>query len=396
MERPLNISGYHRVGLGLVAALLLGGLVGWVLKPAPAAPPLAVPREAGAPGTIALPTEAKRNNPIDTTLVQPTRLARDVEVVGSVAFDQDQFAQVGPLIAGRVVSLSARVGDKVIAGQVLAEIESAEVGQAQGAYLSARATSRAAQANLKREVDLLRDRATSERNMEVAQAHAITEQANLSAALQRMLAIGLRAEDVRALETGKVAAGRVPLIAPLAGTVIKREVTLGEAVQPAKDAFSVANLDRLWVQLDLFEKDLAAVNLDQAAELRTEVVPGRVFKARVAYVGHVIDERTRTTPVRIEFHNEQGLMRPGQFVTATLRGDKDRVTTEVLAVPRKAVLLVEGRPVVFIAAPDGTFARRAVEMGVSGGGLVEIRSGLSSGERVATDGAFILKSELLR
>lgn len=396
MERPLNVSRYYRVGLGLIAALVLGGLLGWVLKPAPAAPLPAPLRETAPPGAIALPTEAKRNNPIDTTLVQPTKLARDVEVVGSVAFDQDQFAQVGPLIAGRVVSLSARIGDKVSAGQVLAEIESAEVGQAQGAYLSARATSRAAQANLKREVDLLRDRATSERNMEVAQAHAITEQANLSAAMQRLLAIGLRAEDIRALEAGKVSAGRVPLLAPLAGTVIKREVTLGEAVQPAKDAFSVANLERLWVQLDLFEKDLAAVNVDQAVELRTEVVPGRVFKARVAFMGHVIDERTRTTPVRIEFHNEQGLMRPGQFVTATLRGDKDRVTTEVLAVPRKAVLLVEGKPVVFIAAPDGTFARRAVEMGISGGGLVEIRSGLSSGERVATDGAFILKSELLR
>lgn len=396
MERPLNVSSYYRVGLGLIAALVLGGLLGWVLKPSPAAPPPPAARESAPPGSIALPAEAKRNNPIDTTLVQPTKLARDVEVVGSVAFDQDQFAQVGPLIAGRVVSLSARIGDKVTAGQVLAEIESAEVGQAQGAYLSARANSRAAQANLKREIDLLRDRATSERNMEVAQAHAITEQANLSAALQRMLAIGLRAEDVRALEAGKVSAGRVPLVAPLAGTVIKREVTLGEAVQPAKDAFSVANLERLWVQLDLFEKDLAAVHVGQAVELRTEVVPGRVFKARVALMGHVIDERTRTTPVRIEFHNEQGLMRPGQFVTATLRGDKDRVSTEVLAVPRKAVLLVEGRPVVFVAAQDGTFARRAVEMGISGGGLVEIRSGLSSGERVATDGAFILKSELLR
>lgn len=393
----MNVTTYYRTGLLLVAGLVAGGAVGWLVKPAPpASAPPAEQHGAAAPGGIALPTEARKNNPIETMAVALTKLARDVEVVGSVGFDQDHVAQVGPLIAGRVVSLKARIGDVVRSGQVLAEIESAEVGQAQGAYLSARATSRAAQANLHREVELLRDRATSERNKEVAQAQAITEQANLSAALQRLLAIGLRKEDLQALEEGKMAPGRVPLLAPLDGTVIKREVTLGEAVQPAKDAFSIANLDHLWVQLDLFEKDLAAVHVGQSAELRTEVVPGHVFKAHVAYVGHVIDERTRTAPVRIQFDNDKGLMRPGQFVTATLRGDKERVATEVLAVPRRAVLLVEGRPVAFVAAPDGTFQRRAVELGVSGGGLVEIRSGLSAGERVATDGAFILKSELLR
>lgn len=393
----MNVTTYYRVGLVLVVGLLAGGAVGWLVKPTPTVAAQSAARDgAQSAGAIALPSEARKNNPIETSTVALTKLARDVEVVGSVSFDQEQVAQVGPLIAGRVVSLSARIGDVVRAGQVLAEIESAEVGQAQGAYLSARATSKAAQANLHREVELLRDRATSERNKEVAQAQAITEQANLAAALQRLLAIGLRSEDVQGLEAGKTSPGRVPLIAPLAGTIIKREVTLGEAVQPATDAFQVANLEELWVQLDLFEKDLAAVHVGQDAELRTEVVPGRVFKARVAFVGHVIDERTRTAPVRIQFHNDKGLMRPGQFVTATLRGDKERVATEVLAVPRKAVLLVEGRPVAFVAAPDGTFQRRAVDLGISGGGLVEIRSGLSAGEKVATDGAFILKSELLR
>jgi membrane fusion protein, heavy metal efflux system len=130
--------------------------------------------------------------------------------------------------------------------------------------------------------------------------------------------------------------------------------------------------------------------------LRTEVYPGKTFPARVAYVGHEIDEKTRTAPVRIEFENQDDLFRPGQFVTATLVGDGSRTVQEVLAVPRKAVMTVEGKPLLFVAEPDGTFSRRAVELGVSGGGKVEVRSGVKEGERVATDGGFLLKSELLR
>lgn len=383
------------VALLVVIASTAGAAVAWRLKPEPQNQPAAT---AGAPAAdkLALSNEVRKRNPIETAQVARARLARDVEVVGSVGFDPDHYAQVGPLIAGRIVSLRASVGDSVKPGQVLAEIESAEVGQAQGAYLSAKATSRAAQTNLRRETELLRDRATSERNQEVAVAQAVTEQAQLTAALQRLLALGLRNEDIRALEAGKNSPGRVPLVAAIGGTVIKREVTLGEAVQPATDAFTVADLAHLWVLLDLFEKDLGAVNVGQGAELRTEAYPGRVFKARVKYVGQVIDEKTRTAPVRIEFENEQGLLRPGQFVTATLRGDKERVQSEVIAVPRKAVLMVEGKPVAFVAEPDGTFRRRAVELGASGGGMVEVRLGLEAGERVAVDGAFLLKSELLR
>jgi cobalt-zinc-cadmium efflux system membrane fusion protein len=110
----------------------------------------------------------------------------------------------------------------------------------------------------------------------------------------------------------------------------------------------------------------------------------------------VIDEKTRTAQVRIEFQNAEGLFRPGQFVTATLLGDPARAKTEVLAVPRKAVQTIEGKPLVFVAEADGTFSKRSVELGISGGAQIEVRSGLTAGERVATDGGFLLKSELLR
>src|SRR6185295_9392591 len=124
------------------------------------------------------------------------------------------------------------------AGQVLGELESAEVGQAQAAYLTARAASSAAQTNLRRERELAERHVSSARERELAQAQASTEQANLQAATQRLRTLGLRAEDMREIERGGGSPGRVPLATPINGTVLKREITLGQAVQPATDAFT--------------------------------------------------------------------------------------------------------------------------------------------------------------
>lgn len=352
-------------------------------------------KESGQ-SNVRLSPQAEKKNRIETAIVNRGRLARDVELVGSVGYAADHFAEVGPLIPGRIVTLRVGIGDKVSAGQVLAELESAEVGQAEAAYLTARAVSSAAQINLRRERELVERHVSAVRDRELAEAQAATEQANLAAATQRLRTLGLRPEDIREVERGVARPGRVPLVSPISGTVLRRDVSLGQAVQPATDAFEVANLSRLWVLLDLFEKDLPYVHVGQEASLRTEVYPGRIFPARVAYVGQVIDEKTRTAPVRIEFDNLDGLFRPGQFVTATLHGDPARAMNEVLIIPRSAVQTIDGKPLVFVQNADGSFSRRVVELGVSGGGKIEIRGGIEAGERVASDGSFLLKSELQR
>jgi cobalt-zinc-cadmium efflux system membrane fusion protein len=168
-------------------------------------------------------------------------------------------------------------------------------------------------------------------------------------------------------------------------------------VQAATDAFRVADLSHLWVNLDIYEKDLEAVHVNERVDVTTESLPGRVFSARVAYVEPRVDDKTRTARVRIEMENESGALRPGQFVSARLHGDPKRATTPVLAVPRKAVVSVDGKHVLFVRrAKDASFEQRPVELGTSGGDLVEITKGVAEGDTVVTDGAFLLKSELLR
>jgi cobalt-zinc-cadmium efflux system membrane fusion protein len=290
-----------------------------------------------------------------------------------------------------VARLRAGVGDLVRVGQALAEIESAEIGQAQAAYLSARARAQAAQANLSRERELAAQRISSAREREVAEAQAASDVAELRAARERLRAIGLGDAEIEALEKAGGTGGRVPLRAPIAGTVVARTLTLGQAVERATDAFKIVDLRHLWVLLDLYEKDLDRVHAGQKVELRTETA--EKLSARVAYVNPLVDEKSRTANVRIEIDNPAGKLRPGQFVSARLVGDGAAV--ELLAVPERAVKMVDGKRIVFVKKGAG-FERRVVEIGGSGAELVEIRAGLSEGEEVVTDGAFLLKSELLR
>ncbi len=356
------------------------------------------PADAGTPqaaGTVTLRPESAAKNPVGTEVVQRTRLASDVEIVGSVTFHPNHHAVVGPLVPGRVARLRANPGDTVKAGQILADIESAEVGAAEAEYISAAARAEAAEVNAKRERELAQQRISSSRDREVAEAEATATRAQRRAAEERLRALGLREVDVEALRKGQLTGGRLPLRAPIEGTVVTRTVTLGQAVERATDAFEIIELSRLWVNLDLYEKDLQRVQPGQRVQLRTESFP-EVLEARVEYIHPLIDPTTRTAAVRLEVDNSAGKLRPGQFVTARILGDPRLSSSETLAVPRRAVLTMDGRPVVFVRTAGGGFERRAVELGPSGGELIGIRQGLAEGEAVVTDGAFLLKSELQR
>lgn len=372
-----------------VTALVIGP--GGCSRPAQSQP---APDE-GERSRVAMSQKALDNNPVEIGRVQRTRLAVDLEMVGSVSYDQDHVAVIGPLVPGRVHRLRAGLGDQVKAGTVLAEIESTVVGEAQAQYLGAAARAQAADANLRRERDLAAQRISSEREREVAEAQSAQESAEMRAAIEKLRAYGLGPEDIEAMRRGTTSAGRVPMRSPIAGTVVQRTITLGQAVERATDAFKVVNLSKLWVLLDLYEKDLNRVHVGQRAEVRTEAYPGEIWKARVAYVTPIIDDKTRTATVRIEFDNPSGKLRPGQFVTAKLIGDPANNAREVLAVPRKAVVTVQGKSMVFVKTASG-FERRVVELGASGGTEVEVAHGVRDNEEIAIDGAFLLKAELLR
>lgn len=373
--------------MGMLGACLSAGAMG-VQSHRETAAKGARPTEAPAKVPITSSWDA---NSITTTPAALRTLSRKVQVVGSVAYDQDHYAIVGPLVPGRVVDLRASLGSQVRAGQVLAEVESPAVSQARATYLTARAHATAAAANLRRENELAEQRISSAREREVAQAQAAQDDAALRAAEQGLRSLGLSPQDV----SGEQSPGRITLVSPIAGTVVKRNVSLGEAVEHGTDAFVIANLAQLWVLLDIYEKDLQHVHVGQRVQLRTESLPGRVLEGQVSYMDMRVDTDTRTAYVRVVFDNREGLLRPGQFVSASLINEKSAPAAAVLTVPRAAVQSVLGHRSVFVRHA-GEYTVHQIETGQADEDFVEVVSGLDPNDEVAVEGTFLLKSKLLR
>jgi RND family efflux transporter MFP subunit len=208
------------------------------------------------------------------------------------------------------------------------------------------------------------------------------------------MASGLSLGEVQGLIRSPRAA-RITLRAPIAGHVVARDVVLGQVIEPTTTAFQIADPARVWVLLEVFERDLARVAVGDSAELETDAQPGLRHRGHVMHIATSVDDSTRTARVRIEVENPDGALRPGQFVRARLRAG-EAAGRAVVAVPRGAVVQVEGRPAAFVAVSEGEFELRTLELGVADGDDLEVLRGVDAGEVLVVRGSFALKSELLR
>jgi len=308
-----------------------------------------------------------------------------VSVTGTVTFDPERMAAVGSRIAGRVSRLYRLEGDQVKAGEVLAEIESADLGQAQAGVIGARAHAEAATANEKREAELAQAKISSSREAEAARALAVSARAELVAAEQRVRALG---------GTSDGPTGILRLTTPIAGRVIERNVTRGQSVEATLTAFRVADLGRVWVELGVFERQLSAIAAGDKVDVFAEADASRAVHGSVAYVGDVIDLETRTAPVRVVVEHPDSPLRPGQSVSAAIHTSAP--VSGALSVPLAAVTSVDGKPTVFVQHDAFSVEPRAVQLGAQDGDRVEIASGLTASERLAVAGVFALKSEIFR
>jgi cobalt-zinc-cadmium efflux system membrane fusion protein len=371
--------------LALVGVVALFLLRGWHLgSQADAAAPVRDVPHLDGKWIRYTPSFAQRSK-IEFATVETAGLSPVVSVTGTVTFDPQKVAAVGARIPGRVRKVFKFEGDHVDEGTVLAELESAELGQAQAKVLEARAHFEAAEANEKREHQLAEARVSSQRDYEVARAAAAAAKSDLYAAEQRVRAFGA---------TGGAEIGILQLTSPISGKVVEAKVARGQTVEPSFTAFRVADLKRVWIELAVFERELGHVHKDDPVEISPQTNTAVVLKGTVAHVGDVIDLETRSAPVRVVVDNPDEALRPGQSVLARIR-TKTSVAAAI-AVPRDAVTTVDGKPTVFVAHDDTSVEPRAITIGGRDANRVEVLSGLQPGERIAVSGVFALKSEVFR
>lgn len=330
-------------------------------------------------------TDTAADAGIETRKIERRRFAPALEVVGRLAFDQNELAQLSSPTDALVVEVNADIGDEVAANQPLLVLASAEVGEGQAQLSSARAQVAAAQANVERESGLARKGISSRRSVEEAQAQLARARAEYEQARSRLGAAA-------APDSGG-GGGRYVLASPLGGTVVLRDVMAGRSVGAGQVLMQVADLSVLWALLEVPEADAGSVRVGQLVELFLEGGGEETLQATITRVGSSVDATTRTVPARVELANPQGRLKAGTFVRAKIQVAAEH---DALLVPRDAVQKAEGRLLVFVRKAADLFQPVTVQLGSADGDDVEVTSGLAAGEEVVTSGAFWLKTEILK
>ncbi len=323
---------------------------------------------------------------IRTDELKEEEVSEQLTVTATIRPNQDRITHVAPRVPGRVVQVHANLGDRVKAGQTLAILDSLEVGEAHSAYLQAITQHALAKADFERAEKLHTDQIIAQKDHLRAHAEYEKAKAALAAAADRLRMLGV---SPRPAVDGK-AVSTFPLTTPFAGTVIEKHAILGELAQPDKALFTVADLSRLWIEANLFEKDLGRVRVGADAVVTVAAYPGEAFQGKLTYIAAVVDKETRTVPARVEVANPDGRLKPEMFATAAIAtGSKGKG----LLLLEEAVVLMQGQPTVFIEEHGG-FEPRAVELGDRLRGRVVVKAGLQAGERVVTAGTYALKARI--
>jgi cobalt-zinc-cadmium efflux system membrane fusion protein len=378
--------------IAVFVAFGLAGCSGSGEKPAPEEHPHEehAPEAGGSDstaGSLRIPHDMMRDLRITTAPAEARTGGEGVAVLGELKVNEDAYAEVGSPIAARVMRVQAAPGDAVVAGQVLAELQSVELGKSRADYLAARARAELARAELERKQGLATDQIAPQREVQAAQAEASTAEAALQAARAALGALGISEKEIDApgLDAGFL------LRSPVAGVVLERDAVRGRMSDPARPLFRIADLSRLWLTVHASERDAVRIAAGTTARVEFPALPGRAFSGTVALVGREVEISSRTIPVRIDVVNDAGLLRPGMSATAwvPLGGQGETV----VAVPAASLQRVSDGWCVFIPHGEDAFEVRHVGRGRDLGGYVEILSGLQPGETVVVDGAFLLKAE---
>ncbi|NUM76584.1 efflux RND transporter periplasmic adaptor subunit [candidate division KSB1 bacterium] len=309
---------------------------------------------------------------LETAPVEENATPIVMTLPGKVMLNERRRAEITARLAGRVEKISAFAGDRVAAGQALAEIFSQEFLAMQMEYLQA--IERAQRFNIE----------SSDQS---------TAKTILLSARRKLEVAGLREVDLRELETGKEPMSHLHIRAPFTGAVLNAEVVQGQFVEFGAHLFEIADLSTLWILADIYEQDLPRVHKGMKAQVEVTPYPREMFPATLAEIFDVVDAQTRTVKARLEVQNPSGKLKPEMFASVHLTTELGGSTIKV---PASAMLGETEKHFVFVAVNDSTFEKREVRTGAETREIVEVLDGLATGERIVTRGGFFLKSELAK
>lgn len=318
---------------------------------------------------VVLSREASDRIGVTFATVERGELPSTVRAVGTVAYDETRLASVTPKISGWVEHLAVDfTGAPVRRGQPLMDVYSPALVTAQEELILA--------------ARLVAD---------APEGRALDNATELLASARRRLAYwDIPDEQIRRIEESGEPSKTLTLRSPATGIVVEKNVVEGDRIAPGMTVYRIADLSRVWVEAEVFEKDLSLVAEGQEAVVTFEAYPGRDFTGRVTYVHPTVSVQSRTARVRMELDNRDQVLKPGMYANIELQGLSRPPT---LMVPRSAVIATGERELVFVQAPDGALVPHAVRTGRTAGRMIEILEGVQEGERLVSSAAFLVDAE---
>jgi len=410
-DKPLPKTPKHRAApIIFVAVIAIVGvaIAAWLWWPKPVGKPVPAPRsvsfnESPQPATaggekLTLTPEQLRTAQlkIETVGEQPSSEAAGQMATGVVQANTYKETPVISLVGGIVRGVTAELGQNVKKGQRVAVVFSNELSEVQSRYLAGVAALDEHHKHHMRTIKLVEIGAASRQDLETATSEYREAEANLANLRQKLLLLGMSTQRIDSLSLTSQISSEVTVPSPSSGTVTSRSVNPGEVIEANKELMRITDLSTVWVVAQVYEKDLATVRVGSGASVSSDAYPGRVFRGRVSYVDPKIDPATRTAQLRIELTNPRQMFKIGMYVNVAFGalGIAEK-TTPVL--PRIAVQSIGNQQVVFEATDKpNEFLMRPVRLGAESNGLYPVLEGLNAGDRIVTDGSFLLRAEWLK
>jgi cobalt-zinc-cadmium efflux system membrane fusion protein len=310
--------------------------------------------------------------------------------MGRVLAPQPRMAKVSYAFPARISAVHAQIGDWVKKGQPVLTLQSEEVGRARSEYYKAVADLELARQNYEREKQLSARGVGAQKNTLAAEAGFKVAQANLDAAEKKLHVLGFSEADVRLIAETHQIYPEIKLLAPISGKVIEHKAILGSMIDQTTDLMTIMDPTVLWVDAEVFERDIAKIRIGQEVRVSVLAYPGEVFRGKISYISETMNPETRTLNVRTEVQNRDFKLKQGMFADVSIILN---AAQKVLAVPREAVLEDRNQDIVFLKTGD-QYALCFVTVSAEQNGYCAIAEGLQEGDEVVVKNAYTLKSKL--
>ena len=349
-------------------------------SPAASAEPVA---HADEPGALQLSEAERQRAGIVVQQVVSQTIKDQLILTANIVANQERLAHVTPRVEGKLVQVPAKLGDKVKPRQPLAVIDSIQMGEARAEFRRTQSELELAKANFERNDRLYEEQVVSQKQWLEAKSALERAQSAANAQRERLRMYG---------GLGRDGGSTFIVMAPFAGTVIEKNMVIGELARPTDVLFTVADLSQVWIEADVTEADLGKLRIGAPATVTVTAFPDMSFAGKVSYISSIVDRDTRTVKARIEIPNPEGRLRIGMFARASLSLEG---TQQAVVVPADAVFLMQGQNTVYVAKGDA-FEARPVELGMRVPDGVVVTSRLNPGDRIVVKGAYTLKARQLK